>query len=104
MLALVGGQPVGTASIFTHDMETRMELSPWLAAVYVMPEFRGQGIGSQLVLAIEETGRRMKLEQLYLFTPDRASFYARLGWSEFEVVEFRNRSNVIMIKSLLEEY
>ena len=104
MLALIDGQPAGTASIFVHDMETRMELSPWLAAVYVMPEFRGQGIGSQLVLAIEETGRRMKLEQLYLFTPDRASFYARLGWSEFEVVEFRNRSNVIMIKSLLEEY
>ena len=43
MLALVEGQPVGTASIFLHDMDTRMDLTPWLAAVYVVPEFRGQG-------------------------------------------------------------
>jgi GNAT superfamily N-acetyltransferase len=101
-LALVEGQPVGTASIFMHDMDTRMELFPWLAAVYVLPEFRGQGIGSQLVKAIEETGKRLQVERLYLFTPDREAFYARLGWSLLELAEYRNHTNVIMTKSLLE--
>ena len=79
-----------------------MELSPWLAAVYVLPEFRRQGIGSQLVRAIEETGKRLLLERLYLFTPDREAFYARLGWSLLELAEYRNHTNVIMTKSLLE--
>jgi GNAT superfamily N-acetyltransferase len=102
MLALSEGLPVGTASIFLHDMDTRMELTPWLAAVYVLPEFRGQGIGSQLVRAIEETGKRLQLERLYLFTPDREAFYARLGWSLLELAEYRNHTNVIMTKSLLE--
>jgi GNAT superfamily N-acetyltransferase len=102
MLALVEGQPVGTASIFRHDMDTRMDLSPWLAAVYVVPEFRGQGIGSQLVRAIEGVAVRLQLGQLYLFTPDRAPFYARLGWSVLETVEYRQHSNVMMTKSFLE--
>lgn len=102
MLSLVEGQPVGTASIFLHDMDIRMDLTPWLAAVYVLPEFRGQGIGSQLVRAVEAVATRLQLERLYLFTPDHAAFYARLGWSVLEKVEYRHRSNVIMTKSMLE--
>jgi GNAT superfamily N-acetyltransferase len=102
LLALVESQPVGTASIFLHDMDTRMDLTPWLAAVYVLPEFRGQGIGSQLVRAIEDVATRLQLERLYLFTPDREDFYARLGWSVLETAEYRQHSNVIMTKSFME--
>jgi GNAT superfamily N-acetyltransferase len=102
MLALVETQPVGTASISLHDMDTRMDLTPWLAAVYVLPEFRGQGIGSQLVRAIEGIATRLQLERLYLFTPDRAAFYAHLGWSVLATSEYRHHSNVIMTKSLQE--
>ncbi len=102
MLALEDGQPAGTASIFLHDMETRHELTPWLAAVYVLPEFRNRGIGSGLVRAIEAAAKRLQLERLYLFTPDQEAFYARLGWTTIETAEYRNRSNVIMTKSFLE--
>jgi GNAT superfamily N-acetyltransferase len=102
MLALAERQPLGTASIFLHDMDTRMDLTPWLAAVYVLPEFRAQGIGSQLVRAIEDVATRLQLERLYLFTPDREPFYARLGWSVLETVVYRRHSNVIMTKSMLE--
>jgi GNAT superfamily N-acetyltransferase len=98
MLALVDSQPVGTASITLHDMNTRMELTPWLAAVYVLPEFRRRGLGSELVRAIESAAIRLQLECLYLFTPDQESFYARLGWSVLEIVEFRHHSNVVMTK------
>jgi GNAT superfamily N-acetyltransferase len=102
MLALVEGQPVGTASIFMHDMDVRMDLTPWLAAVYVLPGFRGRGIGSQLVREIEAVATRVQLERLYLFTPDQEAFYARLGWSVLETVEYRQHMNVIMTKSFLE--
>jgi GNAT superfamily N-acetyltransferase len=102
LLALVEQQPVGTASIFRHDMDIRMDLTPWLAAVYVAPEFRGQAIGSQLVRGIEAAAIRLQLERLYLFTPDQEAFYARLGWSVLEKVEYRQHANVIMTKSFLE--
>jgi GNAT superfamily N-acetyltransferase len=102
MLALAEGQPAGTASIFLHDMDARMDLTPWLAAVYVVPEFRGQGIGSQLVREIEAVAIRLQLERLYLFTPDQEAFYARLGWSVLETIDYRQHANVIMTKSFLE--
>ncbi len=79
-----------------------MDLTPWLAAVYVLPEFRRRGIGGQLVRAIEAAAIRLQLERLYLFTPDQEAFYARLGWSVLETVEYRHQSNVIMTKAFVE--
>jgi GNAT superfamily N-acetyltransferase len=75
---------LGSASIIEHDMDTRKELTPWLAGVYVAPEFRRQGIGSALVLHAMEQARENIIERLYLFTPDMDVFYARLGWKTFE--------------------
>src|SRR5688500_1651111 len=52
LLALDAEQTaIGTASIYRQDMSTRPHLSPWLAAVYVLPAYRDQGIGTRLVEA-----------------------------------------------------
>ena len=59
LIALLNDQPVGTASIFLDDMDTRADLSPWLAAVYVPPEHRSQGIGTCLVQAIEAVSQQV---------------------------------------------
>lgn len=72
----------GTASLVKHDMETHRELTPWLASVYVAQEYRNQGIGSALVRQIIKEARILSVETLYLFTFDRESFYARLGWQK----------------------
>ena len=42
-------------------MDTRKELSPWLASVFVAPEFRKWGIGSKLVLHVMEQAREDSL-------------------------------------------
>lgn len=42
-------QPVGTAAITAHDMETHPELSPWLGGVYVVPAQRGRGVAIALI-------------------------------------------------------
>lgn len=36
------------------------------------------------------------VERIYLFTPDQMLFYARLGWSALEVVEYRGETVTIM--------
>jgi len=100
LLAMVENQPVGTASLVFHDMQDRQELSPWLAAVYVLPEYRGKGIGSKLVKVIELLSASLDVEQLYLFTPDRESFYARMNWTVLERTSFREKDVVIMVKSI----
>jgi len=71
----------GSAAIVENDMDTRMDLSPWLAGVYVAPVFRNKGIGSDLVRHVMGKAQNAGVESLYLFTPDKENFYQRLGWS-----------------------
>jgi GNAT superfamily N-acetyltransferase len=100
LLALDGDVLLGTASVQLQDMNTRPDLSPWLAAVYVPPEQRQQGVGSQLVEAAEEAARQAGVERLYLFTPDKQRFYTRLGWSVLDTTEYLTLQVVIMSKFL----
>mgnify|MGYP000981958784 CR=1 FL=1 len=101
LVALEGEQPLGMASIIVQDMSTRPELTPWLAGVFVAPDQRGKGIGSALVRAIEAKARELEIARLYLFTPDKEHFYARLGWSPVEWTEYRTKRVLIMQKDLV---
>jgi GNAT superfamily N-acetyltransferase len=87
---------LGSSSIVANDMDTRMDLSPWLASVYVAPQHREQGVGSALVRRTVEEAKKLEIETFYLFTPDREKFYKRLGWTVLEVSEYRGENNVIM--------
>lgn len=95
-VAVAGDVPVGCASLIHHDLKTRMELSPWLASVYVAPECRRQGIGSRLVRRAVDRAREFQMERLYLITPDQESFYRRLGWDPLERTNYRAEDVVIM--------
>lgn len=79
-VALEGDAPMGSASLVVCDLTKRPELTPWLAAVFVAPQFRQRGIGDALVARVEQEARGLGVARIYLFTPDRAPFYARRGW------------------------
>lgn len=96
----IDDQLLGSAAIVQHDMDTRLELSPWLASVYVAPEFRGNGIGSKLVLHVMEQAKIYGIKTVYLFTPNRESFYIRLGWDIFEKNTYRGQEVTIMLVNL----
>jgi GNAT superfamily N-acetyltransferase len=72
---------LGSVSVLDEDASAFRDLSPWLASLYVAPPARGRGLGAQLVRAAVDYARGQGVPRLYLFTPDRAAFYARLGWS-----------------------
>ncbi|MCK5394626.1 MAG: GNAT family N-acetyltransferase [Gammaproteobacteria bacterium] len=71
---------LGSAAIVKNDMETKPQLSPWLASVYVAPPNRNRGIGTKLVLHSMEMARSNNINKLYLLTPDKKLFYQKLGW------------------------
>jgi N-acetylglutamate synthase-like GNAT family acetyltransferase len=71
---------LGSAALVVNDMETNPQLSPWLASVYVAPQHRKKGIGTQLVLHAMAQAKHGGINTLYLFTPDMAPFYRNLGW------------------------
>lgn len=95
-VALEGETLLGSASLIDNDMDTRKDLRPWLASVYVAPEFRDRGVGSALVQRVVDEARALAVETLYLFTPDRESLYARMGWLVIERTEYRGEQVVVM--------
>ncbi|BBI52504.1 hypothetical protein HORIV_49250 [Vreelandella olivaria] len=73
-VAMQGEIPVGTASLIADDMSIRRELTPWLASVFVVPEWRGQGIASALVRRVEAEAVENGFERFYLYTPTSRPF------------------------------
>lgn len=92
--------PVGTASLLIQDMEADNPLTPWLASVFVLDAWRGRGIGRRLVATVEEEALRLGVRRLYLFTPDRETFYAHTGWRPIERRPYRGEDVVVMTKAL----
>jgi N-acetylglutamate synthase-like GNAT family acetyltransferase len=83
-IAVEGETLLGSASLVSADLATHGHLSPWLASVYVDSSYRNRGVGSALVERVVAEARRLGLPRLFLFTPDRVSFYARMGWQPVE--------------------
>jgi predicted N-acetyltransferase YhbS len=74
-----GALPFGTVSLIEADLDERQDLSPWLAALYVVPEARSKGFGQLLVESCVSEAQRCGFPALYLYTTI-PSFYERLGW------------------------
>lgn len=97
-----GDQLMGSAAIIESDMNTRPELKPWLASVYVEKEFRKRGIGSKLVKQIMKYAREIGIETLYLYTEHEESLYEKLGWERISIDEYMERHVVVMKTNLLQ--
>ena len=96
VVAFDGSDVLGSASLIAHDMETRMELTPWLAGVYVGEQYRRRGIGAELVRRIMAEAARLKVPLLYLYTVHSEKFYGALGWKLQERTSYRDQKVVIM--------
>ena len=99
-IALDGETLLGSACLLADDMHQFRDLTPWLASVFVAPERRSRGAGSAVVERVVEEARSLGVRTLYLYTPDRESFYARTGWIVHERTEYLGIDVVIMQLSL----
>ncbi|HEV2839873.1 MAG TPA: GNAT family N-acetyltransferase [Chthoniobacterales bacterium] len=96
VIALSDNELLGSASLIEHDMDDRLELTPWLAGVFVAPEHRRKGIGAALVSRVMAEATSLGLPKLYLYTMDSTAFYASLGWSLMEKTRYRQMAVSIM--------
>ena len=54
-------------------------MSPWLAALYVIPAARRRGVGAALIEAALARAAQFAAGTIYLLTTDQEAYYARLG-------------------------
>ena len=74
------GEPVGTAALVHSDLDTRPDLTPWLAGVWVEPAFRNRGHASALVRHVEAFALASRVPTIWLYTVRAEPLYRKLGW------------------------
>jgi len=101
LIARYDGAPAGTCLLVTSEIDPCHAVSPWLAGLYVAPEFRRLGIGRALVHAIEAEARARGVPRLYLYTDDReAAYYRQLGWDVADRVDWKGFPTNLMVRPL----
>ena len=79
-VAIEDNKCIGTVSIFLNDLNTRMDLSPWLASLVVKNEFRNKGFGEKLVNHALNKAKLLGYTKIYLKTENKGNYYSKRGW------------------------
>jgi GNAT superfamily N-acetyltransferase len=97
-VALLDERPVGCVSLIASNMDIHPELTPWLAALYVVPDVRRRGIGSTLAGRCESHVASLGYPALYLYTERARRFYAGRGWVTRTTEEYEGERVTVMEK------
>ena len=101
VVAVRDGEFVGTASLITDDeLPNAKEPGPWLAAVLVVDSYRHQGIGSELVRAVEERAAQQGITKIFLYTEHGTAWYQSKGWQYVRTTPLSDHDVTVMSRSL----
>ena len=79
LVAFLNNQVCGFAALKTEGIDGYDHLGPWLGSACVRANLRRQGIGTQLIDALERQARRLGYPRLYAGT-HAASLLQHNGW------------------------
>ena len=95
------GKYVGNVLGLVSDFEERPELSPWVGALWVEPEFRRQGVAAALVKAALDEVFALGHELAFLCaTAEKRAMYQRQGWKLIEADVGDGKLDVFEIANL----
>lgn len=78
-LMLDDDEIIGCYGLITNDFISRMDLYPWLCALYIEESRRGHGLGSKLLEHGRIQAKELGFTKLYLCT-DHNGYYEKYGW------------------------
>jgi predicted N-acetyltransferase YhbS len=99
-VAFLDGRPVGCVSLIARNMDTRPDLTPWLAALFVLPEYRDHGVGETLTRRCEREATKAGFARLFLYTSRAREYYRRLGWLPVDEEFYEGEAVTVMMRDL----
>lgn len=66
-------------SLIKNDLKSRQDLSPWLASLYIIEEYRNGGLGKHLQNFVIERAKLLGYNELYLSTTHKG-YYEKTQW------------------------
>jgi len=82
------GELLGSVTLKLTEGTEFPSLSPWLAGVFVLPQFRGLGVGTVLVQSVEKLAKdKFGVIELFLYTSTAKGLYEKLGYTVFSKSE-----------------
>lgn len=73
------GKLIGCAGLITNDFISRMDLYPWLTALFIDEEYRGNAYAQLLVDRAKSDAYKSGFKKLYLST-ELVGYYEKYGW------------------------
>ncbi|WP_416150117.1 GNAT family N-acetyltransferase [Salipaludibacillus sp. HK11] len=84
-VAIEEGEIIGTYALLRNDLNSRQDLCPWLACLFVKDKYRGRKIGSKLLQHSLREAKKKGYDKLYLST-DLDGYYEKYGWKNSGIV------------------
>ena len=85
LVAHEAGKYLGSALLIEDDLDERPQYSPWIAALWVEPDARRQGVAVKLIDAIRSEAARLGHEVCYLCAiPEKSPYYLARGFTLIE--------------------
>ena len=78
-LLIENNKVIGCAGLITNDFISRMDLYPWVCALYIDEDFRGKEYGSLLLEQAKQDAKESGFSNLYLCT-DHIGYYEKYGF------------------------
>ena len=72
------------------------EPGPWVAALFVHPKAREQGVANALLSHLISRAQQLGFKQLFLYTEDKQSWYEQKGWRYLRSSHLNQLPHVVM--------